>query len=62
MLILSRRIGESIIIADDVRVRVIAIHNVQVKLAIHAPREVSIHREEIQARIERERQAAGGAK
>jgi carbon storage regulator len=47
MLVLSRKVGEEIIIGDDVRVRVVAVQGNQVRLGFVAPREVSIQREEI---------------
>ena len=51
MLVLSRKIGEAIQIGSDVRVRVVAIQGGQVRLAIDAPDEVRVHREEIYQRI-----------
>ncbi|MCP4006738.1 MAG: carbon storage regulator CsrA [bacterium] len=47
MLVLTRRSGESIRIGDDVTVRVVEIHNGQVRLAIEAPRSIPVHREEV---------------
>jgi carbon storage regulator len=54
MLILSRKIGEAIKIGDDVTLIVIGIKGVQIRLGIDAPRNVSVHREEIHKRIELE--------
>jgi len=54
MLILSRRTGESLIIGDNVTINVLGIQGNQVRLGIEAPREVSVHREEIYARIQAE--------
>lgn len=50
MLILTRRIGENIIIGDDIIIRVLDINH-QVKLGIEAPRDISVHREEIYEKI-----------
>jgi len=51
MLILTRRIGESIVISDNIVVAVLGIRGGQVRLGINAPIEVSVHREEIHRRI-----------
>jgi carbon storage regulator len=51
MLILTRRIGESIMIGDDVTVTVLNVHGNQVRIGVHAPRDVPVHREEIFERI-----------
>ncbi len=48
MLILSRRLGESIIIGDEIKVTISEINGSQVKLGIDAPRDIIVHREEIQ--------------
>ena len=54
MLILSRRVGESLVIGDDVSVTVLSINGNQVRVGIDAPKEVSVHREEIYDRIQSE--------
>jgi carbon storage regulator len=51
MLILTRRPGESIMIADDVTVTVLGIRNSQVRIGIAAPKSVPVHREEVYERI-----------
>ncbi|EQM72032.1 carbon storage regulator CsrA [Pseudomonas tohonis] len=56
MLILTRRLGESILIGDDITVTVMSIQGNQVKLAINAPRDVAVHREEVAERIRRAEQ------
>jgi carbon storage regulator len=57
MLLLSRRVGETICIGDDITVTVTRCHGNQVRLAIQAPNSVEIHREEIYKRVKAERAA-----
>jgi carbon storage regulator len=47
MLVLSRKVGEEIIIGDNIRVRVLSIHGNQIRLGFVAPRDVQIHRDEL---------------
>ncbi|QLB21481.1 carbon storage regulator [Vespertiliibacter pulmonis] len=51
MLILTRKIGESLLIGDDVEITVLSVRGSQVKLGVKAPKEISVHREEIYQRI-----------
>ncbi len=53
MLVLTRRLGENIVIGDDIIIRVLDV-NGQVKLGIEAPREIEVHREEIYEKIKAE--------
>ncbi len=52
MLILTRRVGESLMIGDDVTITVLGVKGNQVRIGVDAPKEVVVHREEILNRIE----------
>ncbi len=51
MLILTRRVGETLIIGDQIKVTVLGVQGTQVRLGIDAPRDVAVHREEVHQRI-----------
>lgn len=51
MLILTRKVGESLLIGDDISITILNIRGNQVKIGIKAPKDVSVHREEIYQRI-----------
>ncbi len=57
MLILTRRLGESIIIGDDVVMTVLAVKGNQVRIGVNAPKETPVHRQEIYEKIQQERQS-----
>lgn len=59
MLILTRRVGETLMIGDEVTVTVLGVKGNQVRIGVNAPKEVAVHREEIYERIRKEQ--AGGA-
>lgn len=60
MLILTRRVGESLMIGDDVNVTVLGIRGNQVRIGVNAPKNVSVHREEIYERIQQEKSGGSG--
>ncbi|MCU7555056.1 carbon storage regulator CsrA [Alteromonas sp. ASW11-19] len=61
MLILTRRVGETLMVGDDVTVTVLGVKGNQVRIGVNAPKEVSVHREEIYMRIQAEKNGQPGS-
>ncbi len=59
MLILTRRVGETLMIGDEVTVTILGVKGNQVRVGVNAPRDVAVHREEIYERIKREQAEQG---
>tara|TARA_R110002167_G_scaffold22411_5_gene80397 strand:+ start:980 stop:1177 length:198 start_codon:yes stop_codon:yes gene_type:complete len=55
MLILTRRVGETLMVGDDVTVTVLGVKGNQVRIGVNAPKDVAVHREEIYQRIQSEK-------
>ena len=56
MLILTRKVNESLVVGDDIKLTVLGIKGGQIRIGISAPREVAVHRQEIYDRIQQEKQ------
>ncbi len=61
MLILTRRVGETLMIGDEVTVTVLGVKGNQVRIGVNAPKDVSVHREEIYERIKKEQSDPAGS-
>jgi len=55
MLILTRRIGETLMVGDEVTITVLGVKGNQVRIGVNAPKDVAVHREEIYQRIQKEK-------
>jgi carbon storage regulator len=61
MLILTRRVGETVMVGNDVTVTIVGVRGCQVRIGINAPKDVTVHRKEIYERIRREQHPARSA-
>jgi carbon storage regulator len=55
MLILTRRVGETLMVGEEVTVTVVSVNGRQVRIGINAPKDVSVHREEVYERVQQEK-------
>ena len=55
MLILTRRVGEAVLVGNDIIVMIVGVRGCQVRMGINAPKDVTVHRKEIYERIRREK-------
>lgn len=62
MLILTRRVGETVMIGNDITVTILGVKGNQVRVGVNAPKEVRVDREEVRERIVAEERAVGGAR
>ncbi|HEY0961356.1 MAG: carbon storage regulator CsrA [Gammaproteobacteria bacterium] len=62
MLILTRRVGETLMVGDDVTVTVLGVKGNQVRIGVNAPKDVAVHREEIYERIRKETEGGDSSK
>lgn len=62
MLVLTRKLNESIMVGDDVKITIVDVKGDQVKLGITAPRQIAVHREEVYREIQKENQQAALSK
>ena len=62
MLILTRRVGETLMVGDDVTVTVLGVKGNQVRIGVNAPKDVAVHREEIYERIRKEAEGGDSSK
>lgn len=60
MLILTRRVGETLMVGDEVSITVLGVKGNQVRLGVDAPKTIAVHREEIYARIQQEKNGGNG--